>query len=345
MPFKGLAQNSAYTLNGKVAQLQRVAKVYLAYNTGTADQIDSAIVTDGSFSFTGVIEEPVRAYLVLTREAIVTHNLKDNYIDFYLEAGTIRLDGTDSLKNAKFSGGRVNEDYQRLKIALTAVRKDTRTGNDSDKKDAFARVKKNISVGFIKNNPNSIISLYTLQKLGGQIPDVEEVEPLFNSLSAMVRNSKPGVEYAERLSKVKATAIGAAALNFTLPDAFGKMVSLHEFKGKYVLIDFWASWCGPCRAENPNLVKAYRKYKNRNFTILGISLDDSNAKDEWFKAVKKDHLTWTQVSDLQGWNTIAARLYAIEAIPQNFLIAPDGKIVAKNVRGQELEDILAKLLK
>jgi thiol-disulfide isomerase/thioredoxin len=121
-------------------------------------------------------------------------------------------------------------------------------------------------------------------------------------------------------------------------------VRLSSFRGKYVLVDFWASWCGPCRQENPNVVKLYNKYKGKGFTILGVSLDKAGDKPAWLAAIKNDGLTWTQVSDLNGWSNLAARLYGVQSIPQNFLIDPQGKIVAKGLRGDDLDAALEKLL-
>lgn len=136
---------------------------------------------------------------------------------------------------------------------------------------------------------------------------------------------------------------GQLAPNFSQKDPNGKDISLSSFRGKYVLVDFWASWCGPCRRENPYVVKAYERFKDKNFTILGVSLD--NSKDAWLKAIKADKLTWTHVSDLKGWKNEVAVLYSVRSIPTNYLLDPDGRIIAKNLRGSDLEKVLAEHLK
>jgi len=154
-----------------------------------------------------------------------------------------------------------------------------------------------------------------------------------------------GQSFRQALDVAKITAIGSIAPDFTQTDTAGKAITLSSLRGKYVLIDFWASWCGPCRMENPNVVKAYNQYKNKNFTIIGVSLDKTGARDAWIKAIKDDNLTWNQVSDLRFWQNQVAQLYKISQIPQNYLIDPNGKIIAKGLRGDELEAKLAEVLK
>jgi len=138
------------------------------------------------------------------------------------------------------------------------------------------------------------------------------------------------------------TWVGRQAPELTLPDTQGRPVSLSSFKGKYLLVDFWASWCGPCRAENPNVVQAYSEFKNKNFTILGVSLDKE--KDPWLEAIRSDRLNWTHVSDLKYWQSKAVEVFQFQGIPFNLLIDPQGKIIAQGLRGDELESKLKEVL-
>jgi peroxiredoxin len=198
---------------------------------------------------------------------------------------------------------------------------------------------------FARNHPQSPLALYILQLYAQDDPDAPVLRTLFDGLSPAVRGSKAGKDLDEKLAIAAKTSVGSMAMDFTQNDTLDRPVSLSSFKGKYVLLDFWASWCGPCRMENPTVVSAYAKYHGKGFDILSVSLDRPGDKEKWIKAIHADGLAWTHVSDLQFWNNAVAKAYGVGSIPQNFLIDPQGKIIGKGLRGDELEKKLDEIYK
>jgi peroxiredoxin len=359
------AQKPDFTVAGKVGNLDAPAKVFLMYRYGTNPVTDSAFLKKGIFQFTGKISGPVAATLRIKYPANENNKVKtQDFLQFYIEPGKINVKSADSMKNARVTGSKINaenavykeamkpynEKMKELqafyKAAAPEVQKTEAFQSDIEKKsDELDALEKKLSFEYIKAHPKSWLSLAALNRAGGYQPDVKLLEPIYKSLSAEVRNSVAGKEYAANIVKWKKTAIGAVAPDFTQNNPEGKPVKLSDFRGKFLLVDFWASWCGPCRQENPNVVKVYNEYKDKNFTILGVSLDRENGREAWLKAIESDHLTWNHVSDLKYWKNAVAEIYAVRAIPDNFLIGPDGTIIGRGLRGEDLEKKLAELLK
>lgn len=195
----------------------------------------------------------------------------------------------------------------------------------------------------IESHPASFAAVYLLNSSAYGM-EASEIEKLYGSLSAKYKESREGKSIASVIEAKKITAVGKEAPDFTQPDTLGNAVKLSSLRGKYVLVDFWASWCGPCRAENPNLVRTFNQFKDKGFTVLGVSLDQPGKKDAWIAAIHKDGLTWTQVSDLKFWENEVALLYGVKAIPTNLLLDPKGKIIAKDLRGGDLSKKLSEVL-
>ncbi|WP_295120491.1 TlpA disulfide reductase family protein [uncultured Chitinophaga sp.] len=339
----------SFTIKGYADSIDAPAKVYLYYVQDGKPVRDSAAVVKGVYNIKGKVDEPVSGYLTLVKGP----GIKETYADrltFYIEGGTINIKSGTVMSGATVTAGATNKAHADLKQRMALINKkrkevsaDANKEARAAKMDALEAERKAVQAAFIKSHPNTIVSMDVIKDYVGFMPAAHDISPLFNSLSPGVKNSKQGKLYAANIAKLQKSDVGELAPLFEKADTSGVTLKLTDFRGKYVLIDFWASWCKPCRAENPHLRKVYAAFKDKNFEILGVSLDVERGRSAWLKAIADDQLTWPQVIDLGEEK--ASDLYSVMAIPQNFLVGPDGKIIARNLNGEALDLKLAEVLK
>jgi peroxiredoxin len=342
-----------YTIKAKIKGSDTITFYLQKREAGRMISIDSAVSKNGSFTLkSGKIEFPQMVQLVAGETRKRT--------SFYLENSEITIAGTlDSLFKAKITGSKTHDEYDsflksnkplsdKYSDIYAQYQEANRAGDvakasEIEKQlDGLQKEMGNLQKNFVKENPKSYVTPSILSSLAYEM-EANDIEAAINALDTAVAAIPTMKALRERVQVMKAVAVGQKAPDFTMNDVNGNPVALSSKIGaKLLLVDFWAAWCGPCRQENPNVVKVYNDFKKKGFDVFGVSLDQS--KEDWVKAIADDKLTWTHVSDLQYWSNSAAKMYAVNSIPANFLLDETGTIIARNLRAEDLYNKVNEIL-
>lgn len=346
--------NNGYSVNIKLDGLAEGSELVMQERTKNGYEVlDTAEIVGNDFVFQGNLEQPKLVY--------ITSAAYRGSIAVFVEAGDIQVTAhVDSIGKAVVTGSDAHDFFTQVNQKLGDLDKiwqDFYFGpyRDMDKEeqalnedkinmlyDSAQTIKARfLETELLKNGDQPATPVLALNNIDAM--DVEATQAIYDNLNPEMLDTDGAKSLADRITVIKRTAIGQPLIDFTMNDTLGNPVTLSEYAaGKYVLVDFWAAWCGPCRRENPNVVENYKKYSDRGFTVYGVSFDQK--KENWIKAINDDGLTWGHVSDIQGWNNAAGKLYGIKSIPQNILLDPNGIIIEKNLRGSALGEKLEELL-
>lgn len=341
LPVAIMAQDRPFTITGDLGPGKNVDLLMVQFTVSTGQKKDSGKAVNGKFTFKGKVNSERQI-----GQIVVSDQGRPSSLIFYLEPGNIQLTWPTGAKHYQVGGTPLNKDLQAFNSMFHHVLDSMiATGaqvNEFSKE--VAPIKFGITKKFIQRYPGSPVGLDQLNQYAINNNEPASLEAAYKMLKPAIQQSEKGKELAKRIQGMRSGEVGDMAPNFKSPDTEGKMVSLSDYKGKYVLVDFWATWCIPCIAEFPHLRKAYTDFSGKNFEILGVSLDRPDSKEKWLKMIKEENLAWKQVSDLKWWYSDAAFLYNVNSAPANFLVDPNGKIIAKNLRGADLEKKLAEVL-
>ena len=352
-------EDNGYEISGNVnnaAEGQNILVAQLDETTNQPKVIDTVQVTEGKFSLDlPEVEKPTISFLQLegTRGSVM-YIAENQPISFEIYP--------DSIFTSKVKGGADNEILMDYAASMVASQQEMQTirntmmeafstqdtlgiTNAQKEQDVVIEKMKKEKKELVENHPNSIVSVIVMQEMvGTKMFPTSELQSLYDNLSSDLKSTSLGKKIGEALSNLSSVEIGNKAPSFTAPNPEGEQIALEDVLGKVTLIDFWASWCKPCRVENPNIVRVYEKYHDKGFNAIGVSLDREGQRDKWIQAIAEDNLSWPQVSNLQFWQDPVAQQYGIQSIPAAFLLDENGVIVARNLRGEALEQKVAELL-
>lgn len=361
---KAEKQNDGYMITGTAKGVYNGMRVYLKASDerGTQTPQDTAIVMNETFSFDGKVDYPQMWFLsvdnvsgivpIMVENEEISVNFDKNEIQNSTVAGTksnkALIDYNKGFKELLDKRNALNQQYATIANTADSIAIEKLTAEFTATNEELRA----FPIQFLKTQNDNFMALSLIENLLRSKPDdLTEIDAAYNNLTTDIKNSVYGTMVGTKLNDLKKQNeslamlnVGKVAPDFSAPDPNGKQISLNEIKGKATIIDFWAAWCGPCRKENPNVVRIYNKYHDKGLEIIGVSLDRQGQKDKWLKAIEDDKLTWHHVSNLDYFNDPVARQYNIQAIPATFILDADGKIVAKNLRGQALEDKIAEML-
>ncbi|MDR1202237.1 MAG: AhpC/TSA family protein [Tannerellaceae bacterium] len=313
--FVGCQQEQkGYVITGEVVGVSE-GKVYLKYfRNKMFFDMDSTDMENGRFTFVGKVEAPLLY-------GIATEGMRYP-AQFFLENTRMSVVLDEAEGNIQIKGSPANEIF---------------LGNAARIQDSDYNID-----SLVTKYPDSPVAAFYLYRYFTYQLSLEELKTTRNKLSLLLASCPYVVDLDKIIKQLENVQIGKVAPEFSLPDTAGVSVSLSEFRGKFVLIDFWAAWCPPCRKENPNVVNVFNEYKDKGFTVLGISLDSD--RGQWLKAIHDDNLTWTHLSDLTYWDSEIPALYGVRGIPANVLLNPDGVIIATNITGEDLQNKLKEVI-
>ena len=353
--LKNLDKEQGYTISGSIKGTDS-AFATLYDPQSNPHRTDSTIVKQGKFEFKGHADTPQLLALRIKKRGY-----KDIFQLFFAENRQMTITADfDDPEHIVITGSATQDDYQKFsqlfkpfedeesrldQLGNSLAEKGNHKALNSVKQviKSFAQKEQGVIKDYAEKHPSSYFSAAVVHRYFKDDPDVPELQSIYNEFSPAVRNCYYGKLIKDLLNTAKNTATGSLAPDFTQNYAEGKPVTLSFYRGRYVLIEFWASWCVPCRRDNPNIVQVYSKFHSQGFDILGVSMDSDKAK--WKEAIDKDHLSWSQVSDLKGWNNSVRALYGFEYIPTNYLLDKGGKIIAKGLTVTELTMKLNELFK